>query len=83
MNYNDLNPELQEKVAACNTPEEIFALASEEGYELNEEELEQVSGGTSWNPKPKCPNCGSDDIGDNGLFAAYSYRCNACGKYFS
>lgn len=37
MNFDDLqNPELQEKVKACKTPEEVLALAKEEGYELTE-----------------------------------------------
>ena len=38
-------PELQEKARACKSPEEILALAKEEGYELSDEELEAVSGG--------------------------------------
>jgi len=36
MNFEDLTPELQAKVKACKTPEEIFALAKEEGYELSD-----------------------------------------------
>jgi len=36
MNFEDLTPELQEKVKAYKTPEEIFALAKEEGYELSD-----------------------------------------------
>lgn len=47
MKFEDLAPELQEKAKACKTPDEILALASEEGYELSDEELESVSGG--WN----------------------------------
>ena len=48
MNFNDLTPELQEKVRACKTVEEVLALAKEEGYELSQAELEAVSGGSSW-----------------------------------
>lgn len=52
MNFEDLSPELQEKAKACKTPEEILALAKEEGYELTDEELSAVSGGgNSWCPK--------------------------------
>ena len=31
MNYEDLSPELKEKAKACKTPEDILALAKEEG----------------------------------------------------
>ena len=50
MNYDDLNPELLEKAKACETPEELLALAKEEGYELTDEQLEAVAGGidTDW-----------------------------------
>ena len=49
MNFEELHPELQEKVKACKTPDDLLALASEEGYELTEEELDAVSGG-KWHP---------------------------------
>ena len=49
MNLEDLkNPELQEKLKTAKSPEEIFAIAREEGYELSDKELEAVSGGSSW-----------------------------------
>ena len=47
MQFEDLTPEQQEKARACKTPEEVLALAKEEGYELSDEQLEAVSGG-SW-----------------------------------
>ena len=48
MEYKDLTPEQQEKLKACKTPEEILALAAEEGYELSDEQIESISGGLSW-----------------------------------
>ena len=46
MKLEDLkNPELQEKLRACETPEEVFALAKEQGLELSASELEAISGG--------------------------------------
>ena len=48
MNFEDLSPELQDKVRACQTAEEILALAKQEGYELSEEALEAVAGGGDW-----------------------------------
>ena len=48
MNFDELSSELQEKVKACKTPEELLELAKEEGYELSDDELEAVSGGMEW-----------------------------------
>ena len=49
MNYEDLkNPELQEKLKAAKTPEELLAIAKEEGFELSDAELGAVSGGNDW-----------------------------------
>ena len=50
MNFESLKtPELQEKLKAAKTPEEILAIAKEEGYELSEDDLQAVSGGIEWN----------------------------------
>ena len=57
MNFKELSLELQAKVKACKTPEDLLELANDEGYELSEEELDAVSGG-SWHP---CwDNCAED-----------------------
>lgn len=48
----DISPELREKAMACQTPEELLALAKKEGYKLSEEELASVSGG-GWS----CTHC--------------------------
>ncbi len=45
MKFEDLTPEQQEKAKACKTPEDMLALAKEEGYELSEEELNSIAGG--------------------------------------
>ena len=47
MTFDELTPELREKAKTCKTPEEILALAKENGYELSDEELEGLSGGIS------------------------------------
>lgn len=46
MEFNDLTEEQKAKIRECKTPEEMLALAREEGYELSDDQLEAVSGGT-------------------------------------
>ncbi len=49
MNFEDLkSPELQEKLKACKTADELVALAKEQGLELSDEQLEALSGGREW-----------------------------------
>ena len=49
MNFEDLKtPELQEKLKSAKTPEELAALAKEEGVELSDAALEALSGGFTW-----------------------------------
>ena len=48
MDFKDLSPELREKAQACTSPEELLALAKQEGYKLSEDELSAVSGGKAW-----------------------------------
>lgn len=51
MDFNtDLTDEQKAKIRDCKTPEDILAVAKEEGYTLSDEELEMISGGdTEWN----------------------------------
>ena len=61
MNFEDLkNPELQEKLKACETPDELVALAKEEGMELSDEQLESLSAGESeWYEMKPGRHCGA------------------------
>ena len=43
------NPELQEKLKACKTTDELLAVAKEEGMELSDLELNGVAGGVDEN----------------------------------
>ena len=65
MNFEDLqNPELQEKLKAAKTPEDILDLAREEGYELSDEQLDSVAGGWNLtNVGPKCPLNRCNELG--------------------
>ncbi|ACV21388.1 Uncharacterised protein [Slackia heliotrinireducens] len=55
----DLTAEQMEKAKACETPEELLALAKQEGIELSEEQLEGISGGADW--------------GCSGFLSSYAY----------
>lgn len=50
MEFTDLTPEQKAKAKACKTPEELAALAKDEGIELADDQLEQISGG--WKSDP-------------------------------
>ncbi|MDO5709609.1 MAG: Nif11 family protein [Coriobacteriales bacterium] len=54
---DDLTPELKEKALACKTPEDLLALAKEQGYELSDEQLEAVAGGLRWSCDDHTNNC--------------------------
>ena len=63
MEIDDLSPELKEKARKCATPEEMIALAREEGFELSDAQLEMITGGeSSWSCirdcDPICPEHG-------------------------
>ena len=45
MEYGEISQELKDRAKACETPEELLALASSEGIALTEDELDQISGG--------------------------------------
>lgn len=53
MEFNDLTEEQKAKAKECKTPEELMALAQQEGVELSDEQLEAVAGG-SWNSGGNC-----------------------------
>ena len=57
--YDNLSEDVKAKLKGCETPEEILALAQEEGYELIDEQLEGVSGG--WGGKCEDQNYCFDD----------------------
>ena len=45
MGFEGISPEQMEKAKACETAEELSALASEEGCELADKALEGIAGG--------------------------------------
>ena len=64
-----LTPEQMEKAKQCRTPEELFALAKEEGMELTTDQLEAIAGGgiIDW-------DCPLDCLIDVGAPKTHDYR---------
>ncbi|MBQ9002229.1 MAG: Nif11-like leader peptide family natural product precursor [Eggerthellaceae bacterium] len=54
MEFDEMSQELKDKARACKTPEEVLALAGDEGYELSDAELEQIAGGKGKWAHEKC-----------------------------
>ena len=72
------------KIKACKNNEEVLKLAKEEGVELNDEQLQAVSGGCGASTGVTCPKCGSQNIyfcGQN-LWYEKEYKCKACNNRF-
>lgn len=68
--------EQADKFAKCSSPEDILSLVKDEGIELTEEQIEQVSGG-GWDDPAGiyCPKCGSMLLG---VSANEPYSCYWC-----
>ena len=70
MKFEDLTPEQREKAKSCKNPEELLAMAREEGYELSNEQLQAVSGGdwscwdvcSGYDPNKDYYNCPTDSL---------------------
>ena len=48
MKLDEFSEELQAKVKACQTPEELRNVAKEEGLELTDQQLDAIAGGGFW-----------------------------------
>ncbi len=54
-----ITAEQLKRASECESREELLELAAQEGVELTDEQLEQVSGG--WGrSEQRCPQCNSD-----------------------
>ena len=90
MGFENVNipPELREELKECQTPEEILALAKRKGYKLNDEGLEEVSGG-GWSAEdvlPECPSCHSHEVSMSTIFGspgATRCACSKCGHQWT
>ncbi len=79
--FEGLSEEQMNKVMNCKSAEEVLALARAENMELNDEQLEAVSGGACDPDAFNCPKCGSNNytqIDNLGHF-----RCNNCNSDYN
>ena len=79
MEFENLTDEQQAKAAACKSPEELLALAREEGMELSDEDLAKISGGGG--SKRSCPSCGSEHIVWDDFLSMFI--CRDCGYEYT
>lgn len=81
-----LTEEQIEKIKNCKGQEEILKIAKEEGVELNDDQLEAVSGGGCGFVNPtNCPGCQSTDFitADINMDGSrVTYYCNNCHRKF-
>ena len=75
MDYKDLTEEQRAKLANASTAEDILKIAKEEGIELSDKDLEQMSGG--WEDKGGCKKCGGMITYNRALGC---YLCERCGE---
>ena len=81
MEYKDLMEEQKSKIAAAS-PEEILEMAKAEGYELTDEEIEGITGGSFWITEYYCPECGSHDVGVwQNSNSGHCYNCDYRGPF--
>ena len=73
MKFEDLTPEQQAEAKACETPEQLHALAKKLGHKLTDDELDSLAGGGTWD------DCGEhyQNFGCNGLDACYTMVCDS------
>ena len=74
-----LTQEQIEKLRECKDAKEALELAKQEGIELNEEQLDAVSGGACVYSKLICPICQSDNVRCIEGSAFDTAECRNCG----
>ena len=79
-----------EKASKCKSSEELLALAKAEGIQLNEEQLNAVSGGGCHTATPRrsiCPVCGVEVEGEyvetTPGDGRYHFICGTCGHQWT
>ncbi|MBR1830471.1 MAG: Nif11-like leader peptide family natural product precursor [Atopobiaceae bacterium] len=61
IDFDDLTPQKKDQIRACNSSEELIALAKKEGYELTDEQIEGIAGG--WGCHSHSDDCINHHVG--------------------
>ena len=79
--FEGLTEEQIAKAKACKNSEELLQLAKAEGIQLNDEQLEAVSGGGCLvtTVTIKCKKCGGTKFTNLGASGKH-YKCSNCGE---
>ena len=78
-----LSQEQISRIQGCKNSEEILKVAKEEGVELNDDQLEAVSGGCGAESGLTCPHCGASSYEAINLQGnVETYYCQSCTKTF-
>ena len=82
MKYSELTDEQKCRIDDAKGPEEIMEMAKAEGYELTDEELEDIAGGSFWMNEYYCPMCGSHDVAVwQNSNSGHCYSCDYRGPF--
>ena len=86
MRFEDMTPEMIEKIRGCETDEERRAVLEENGIELDDEQLDGIAGGRvvpyNYEPPVRCKHSRRDDgkhfWGFTGIVSNGGMRLFAC-----
>ena len=82
MAIEKLTEEQKEKLRGASSTDEVIALAQEEGIELTDDQLEQISGGATWSDEAEryadCPYCGRRIPTDGFTGSEFEVVCDKC-----
>lgn len=79
MNFDDISPELREKVLACKSEEELIQIAEEHGMQLTDEQVTAISGGGYGCPCDDFAyDCGDYVCALGGGCPGFCYRDDRC-----
>lgn len=88
MGNENMIDDINGKLAQCKSPKDVIEMMQNEGVELTDSQLEEISGGL-WDNDPRryyCPYCGSDTLSGFKSWKDEEYThfsCNNCDRGFT
>ena len=81
MGYQVIDEELKAQLDNCKSPEDNLALAQEQGCELTDEQVDQISGGGWFDDDDSvvtCPSCGKKFENPHHYVTMSCPHCHTC-----